>query len=101
MPKRYPRPLRGSVPERPKGADCKSAGSAYGGSNPPRPTLLASRNPRSSVEFPKLTHTSSWGLVAVKPVLGRRALLLAVAVSLVGPQVGALGSAHAVSVKPP
>ena len=28
----------GSVPEWPKGADCKSAGSAFGGSNPPRPT---------------------------------------------------------------
>ena len=28
----------GSVPEWPKGADCKSAGIAYGGSNPPRPT---------------------------------------------------------------
>src|ERR671933_263704 len=28
----------GGVPERPKGADCKSAGFAYGGSNPPAPT---------------------------------------------------------------
>ena len=28
----------GSVPEWPKGADCKSAGTAYGGSNPSRPT---------------------------------------------------------------
>ena len=28
----------GSVPEWPKGADCKSAGKAYGGSNPSRPT---------------------------------------------------------------
>ena len=28
----------GSVPEWPKGADCKSAGIAFGGSNPPRPT---------------------------------------------------------------
>ena len=25
---------RGRLPERPKGADCKSAGTAYGGSNP-------------------------------------------------------------------
>lgn len=25
----------GGVPERPKGADCKSAGNAFGGSNPP------------------------------------------------------------------
>jgi hypothetical protein len=30
----------GSVPKRPKGADCKSVGSAYGGSNPPAPTIL-------------------------------------------------------------
>ena len=32
------------MPERPKGADCKSAGIAYGGSNPSRPTRT-SRNP--------------------------------------------------------
>src|SRR5205807_973270 len=30
--------LQGSVPERPKGADCKSAGTAFDGSNPSRPT---------------------------------------------------------------
>ena len=30
----------GGVPERPKGADCKSAGSAFGGSNPPPSTIL-------------------------------------------------------------
>jgi hypothetical protein len=29
---------RGEVPERPKGADCKSAGAAFGGSNPPLST---------------------------------------------------------------
>ena len=29
---------RGEVPERSKGADCKSAGSAFGGSNPPLST---------------------------------------------------------------
>ena len=29
--------VAGGVPERPKGADCKSAGFAYGGSNPPAP----------------------------------------------------------------
>ncbi len=28
----------GEVPERPKGADCKSAGAAFGGSNPPLST---------------------------------------------------------------
>ena len=31
---------RGRVPERPKGAVCKIAGVAYGGSNPPPPTDL-------------------------------------------------------------
>ncbi|KAF0158613.1 MAG: hypothetical protein FD159_1046 [Syntrophaceae bacterium] len=30
--------ITGGVPERPKGADCKSAGGAYGGSNPPPST---------------------------------------------------------------
>ena len=30
--------LSGGVPEWPKGADCKSAGSAFGGSNPPPST---------------------------------------------------------------
>src|SRR3954451_5393018 len=30
----------GGVPERPKGTGCKPVGSAYGGSNPPAPTLL-------------------------------------------------------------
>ena len=28
----------GEIPERPKGADCKSVGVAYGGSNPPLST---------------------------------------------------------------
>ena len=28
----------GRIPERPKGTDCKSAGIAFGGSNPPSPT---------------------------------------------------------------
>ena len=31
--------ITGGVPERPKGADCKSAGGAYGGSNPPPSTI--------------------------------------------------------------
>jgi hypothetical protein len=31
--------VTGGVPERPKGADCKSAGGAYGGSNPPPSTI--------------------------------------------------------------
>ena len=34
--------FHGGVPERPKGADCKSAGDAYGGSNPPPSTILRS-----------------------------------------------------------
>src|SRR6266511_560416 len=36
----------GGVPERPKGAVCKTAGSAYGGSNPPAPTSLQRRPAR-------------------------------------------------------
>src|SRR5680860_466871 len=42
---------RGGVPEWPKGADCKSVGVAYGGSNPPPPTThirRARRAPRAS-----------------------------------------------------
>ena len=33
----------GSVPEWPKGTDCKSAGDAFGGSNPPAPTKQKDR----------------------------------------------------------
>ena len=33
--------LSGGVPEWPKGSDCKSDGSAFGGSNPPPSTILA------------------------------------------------------------
>ena len=39
----------GSVPEWPKGADCKSAGTAYGGSNPPRPTVRVRMHRRRSM----------------------------------------------------
>ena len=39
----YKRRFRvGEVPERPKGTDCKSVGDAFGGSNPPLSTRLAS-----------------------------------------------------------
>ena len=31
---------RGGVPEWPKGSDCKSDGSAFGGSNPPPSTII-------------------------------------------------------------
>ena len=40
----------GGVPERPKGADCKSAGFAYGGSNPPAPTQTEYAPVAQSVE---------------------------------------------------
>ena len=33
--------ISGGVPERSKGADCKSAGLAFGGSNPPPSTYAA------------------------------------------------------------
>ena len=29
----------GGIPERPKGTDCKSASTAFGGSNPPSPIV--------------------------------------------------------------
>lgn len=32
-------PAGGEIPERPNGPDCKSGGSAFGGSNPPLPTM--------------------------------------------------------------
>ena len=32
-------PEAGEIPEWPKGTDCKSVGSAFGGSNPPLPTI--------------------------------------------------------------
>ncbi len=34
------RPKYGGVPEWPKGTDCKSVGSAFGGSNPPPSTIF-------------------------------------------------------------
>ena len=34
----------GGIPEWPKGTDCKSAGNAFGGSNPPSPTKTKQRN---------------------------------------------------------
>ena len=33
--------ILGGVPERPKGSDCKSDGSAFGGSNPPPSTIFS------------------------------------------------------------
>ena len=53
--------MYGRVPEWTKGADCKSAGDAYGGSNPPPPT----RCPRNG--------TSSFAHVAqsVEHILGK------------------------------
>ena len=40
--------LAGGVPERPKGTDCKSVGSAFGGSNPPPSTNPFSGAPQVS-----------------------------------------------------
>jgi hypothetical protein len=39
---------RGEVPERLKGADCKSAGEAFGGSNPPLSTSLRTQIERET-----------------------------------------------------
>ncbi len=35
--------IYGRIPERPKGADCKSAVHDFGGSNPPPPTITSKR----------------------------------------------------------
>ena len=35
----------GGIPEWPKGTDCKSAGDAFGGSNPPSPTKATKSEP--------------------------------------------------------
>ena len=40
---RSPAPIHGSVPEWPKGADCKSVVCDFGGPNPPAPTKKKSR----------------------------------------------------------
>ncbi len=48
---------RGGVPEWPKGADCKSVGSAFGGSNPPPST----RQPVSMASIGVLRGNSSVG----------------------------------------
>ena len=47
-----PAPLDiGEVPERSKGADCKSAGLAFGGSNPPLSTMLKEIPGRTPADF--------------------------------------------------
>ncbi len=70
---------RGSVPERPKGADCKSAGTAYEGSNPSRPTLRisipAGRSPGSlcgpAVHLPGRRLSLQWRYECVRRVSSR------------------------------
>ena len=43
--------ISGSVPEWPKGADCKSVASSFGGPNPPAPTISAESNLLSAVFY--------------------------------------------------
>ena len=42
---------RGKIPEWPKGADCKSVGTAFGGSNPPLPTKKKQYRNRDTAFF--------------------------------------------------
>ncbi len=50
----------GEVPEWPKGADCKSAGAAFGGSNPPLSTMFShSENMDLKFEIFKVCGSSS------------------------------------------
>ena len=51
FPKRDQLQRSGGIPEWPKGADCKSVSSAFGGSNPPSPT--SGRASRQAVLFLK------------------------------------------------
>ena len=67
---------RGGVPEWPKGADCKSVGAAYGGSNPPPPP-------------PRPTEASCRGGVSGRPV--RRASIAQLAEHFHGKE-GVFGS---------
>ena len=60
----------GGVPERPKGADCKSAGIAYGGSNPPPSTILLRSSPASGARGLELRRMPSEA--KSNPGLGRR-----------------------------
>jgi hypothetical protein len=47
----------GRLPERPKGADCKSAGNAYGGSNPSSATQAVARSFPDSWETTGFRHS--------------------------------------------
>ena len=57
--------LCGGIPEWPKGADCKSVVTDFGGSNPPSPTMI-------SIQTCVLRNGLKYGFVAFyKRVLGR------------------------------
>ena len=51
---------KGSVPERPKGADCKSVVTDFGGPNPPAPTKKLS-NPIGLLNF--LSNPKDWYVI--------------------------------------
>ena len=50
-----PRYAHGEIPERPKGSDCKSDGTAFAGSNPALPTMLPARRQRFRNDLSTLT----------------------------------------------
>ena len=47
----YPLHFFGGIPERPKGADCKSASTSFDGSNPSPTTILKSRHLKRDAFF--------------------------------------------------
>ena len=61
----------GGVPKRPNGADCKSAGSAFGGSNPPLSTIFGEQ---SEEHFGSGIENALWNFLEVKGHSGERAV---------------------------
>ena len=58
----------GSVPEWPKGTDCKSAGNAFGGPNPPAPTT------KKHPPLWRVLFCAARGVAKERRVVGRRSL---------------------------
>ena len=48
--------LYGWIPEWPKGTDCKSAGTAFGGSNPPSPIYIPAKSDSACTYAPDFSN---------------------------------------------
>ena len=60
----------GEIPERSNGADCKSVGAAFGGSNPPLPTTILITNSINQATIFKNCGSSSFGRAKAFQALG-------------------------------